>query len=402
MVKKILLNYIPLMFLLALSQNIYAQYIGGANKAAVIELGKTKRSDFDFQDANVRLTISTDGNAELRVNSNTSKFKYVGLSSKGNPKYENVDNKNSWFILTGNEMVLQSRDTNEAIFIVLTAASNSTVQVASSAIKGAEASAQRPAANTSTSDVSMGSFQHKNKVWTNSGNSNCDTRYQVMAWLVDAQGRLVLVQLFEDEITKRAVSEFKQSGNRFLVKYADNNSAEVYQFNGDIFPNYNKRVGGIQMIEQVVNGEVKVKNGLNIQHNQFTPTLRECENGTPAANAIANPPPQIKAPTWRWPSPKFEKVSYCAGVLNFATGTSDNPVGRKMGNDLYLKAVAVAKRGGVSENNFVNLAERGQSDASEIYKYAFERDMKRGMLDPTQTARNEMRYAVQECQNTLR
>jgi hypothetical protein len=73
-----------------------------------------------------------------------------------------------------------------------------------------------------------------------------------------------------------------------------------------------------------------------------------------------------------------------------------------MSRDLQQKAVATAKRGGISEDNFINLAERGQSDALEIYKYAFERDMKRGMLDPTQTARNEMRYAVQECQNIMR
>jgi hypothetical protein len=72
MAKKFLLNYIPLMFLLALSQNIYAQYIGGANKAAVIELGKTNKSDFNFQDTNVRLTITADGIAELRINSNTT------------------------------------------------------------------------------------------------------------------------------------------------------------------------------------------------------------------------------------------------------------------------------------------------------------------------------------------
>jgi len=400
--KRHLLNYFFAYFFLVFALNANAQYIGGANKAAVIELGKTNKSDFNFQDTNVRLTITADGIAELRINSNTTKFKYVGLSSKGNPKYENVDNKNSWFILTGNELVLQSRDTNEAIYIVLTAASNSPTQVASSANKVAESNASRPSANNSTTDTNMGGFQHKNKVWTNDRNSNCDTRSHVKAWVLESQGRLVLNELSEDVITKRSVSEFKQSGNQFLIKYADDNSTEIYQFNGDIFPNFNKKVGGIQMIEQVVNGEVKVKNGLNIQRNQFTPTYRECESGTAAANAIANPPPQVKAPTWRWPNLKFEKVSYCAGVLNYATGTSDNPVGKKMSRDLQQKAVATAKRGGISEDNFINLAERGQSDALEIYKYAFERDMKRGMLDPTQTARNEMRYAVQECQNTMR
>jgi hypothetical protein len=217
--KRHLLNYFFAYFFLAFALNAYGQYIGGANKAAVIELGKTNKSDFNFQDTNVRLTITADGTAELRINSNTTKFKYVGLSSKGNPKYENVDNRNSWFILTGNELVLQSRDTNEAIYIVLTAASNSPTQVASSANKGAESNASRPSANNSTADTNMGGFQHKNKVWTNDRNSNCDTRSYVMAWVLEAQGRLVLNELSEDVLKKRSISELKQSGNKFLIKY---------------------------------------------------------------------------------------------------------------------------------------------------------------------------------------
>lgn len=249
--------------------------------------------------------------------------------------------------------------------------------------------------------VSMDGFQHKNKVWTHTGNTNCDSDWYLQSWVIGANGGLELVELAEDVLTKKKVTEYKQSGNRFLIKYSEGNSIEIYEFREDIFPGYYKKVSGIQMMEQVLDGVVTVKNGLNIQRNQFTSTLRECDSGTPAVNAIKNPPNQVPALAWRWPSSKFEKVSYCAGVLNYASKSSDNHVGKRMADDLYKKAAAVAKRGGVSENNFVNHAERGYSDAAGIYKQSFDKDMKRGKLDPTLTAKSEIRYAVQECQNLL-
>lgn len=380
MTRKLRLKLIIICIIFGLyTLNSYAQiaYSGSTNKAAVVEFGKTNRSEANFQDANLTLNIYTDGMADLTINNVTTKFKYVGLSAKGNSKFENIQNKKAWFTLSGNELLLQSTDSNEGVLAVF----NQT--------------------NSQTVNVHKEDFRHKNKVWV-TVNSKCDSKSYVQAWIADTEGRLVLMELSDDVLTKFQVSEFKQSGNQFLIKYSTDNSTEIYEFREDIFPGYYKKVNGIQLIERVVNGEVKVKNGLNIRLNQFTPMFQECESDTVAARAIANPPPQVPPLTWRWPDSKFEKVSYCLGVLNYASRSADNQVGRKMVNELSQRAALIAKRSGISESKFAYFVQQGDSDAARIYQQAFDKDMKRGQLDPTQTARGEIRYAVQECQNTLR
>ncbi|MBT8558535.1 hypothetical protein G6712_06085 [Polynucleobacter paneuropaeus] len=236
--------------------------------------------------------------------------------------------------------------------------------------------------------VNAQNFRYTNQVWAT---PDCNVKANIRAWVADSGGALTLLSLTEQGLMKNKVKDFKISGNRVLFSYEKADASEVYEFYGNT----------ARVMERIVNGKLVIKDGLVLSRNQFSPEILPCSNNTIAAQTLMNPPVPVTPKSWHWPNTKGDKFSYCAGVFDYASKSSDNPTGKKIAYDLYLKAAAMAKQAKVGVDRFADLAQQGSEDASAIYQEAFDKDMGNGKLDPTMTARSQIRYAVQECQNSL-
>jgi hypothetical protein len=106
--------------------------------------------------------------------------------------------------------------------------------------------------------------------------------------------------------------------------------------------------------------------------------------------------------TWDWPSNKGDKYSYCAGIFNYAGDSSDNPRGRQIVDSLLQKAIALAKQAKVGADRYAEFAQKGYNDAQTIYSDVTNKEREAGRIDWVTPARSQIRYAVRECENTIR